>query len=212
MMKRITENSKHDYFFDKEASEAYLRNVKNKSMGRYIHFLKTLNKLNIRGRYMDVGCGPGMLTQKVALQHPNSEIIAVDISGQMIELAKSELPENLRPRISFIKGDACDLATLNKLGKFELIFSTFTLHHWENAESALENLYSMLNEGGILYIEDLKRVFWLYYMKSKSGFYSSVRASYKPAELKTLLDKIGIKNYKIQTVFPFFMLSVTIRK
>jgi len=70
----------------------------------------------------------------------------------------------------------------------------------------------MLNTDGILYIHDLKRVFWLYFIKTESGFFNSIRAAYRPAEIKTMLNKTGIKNYKIKTIFPFFMQSVLIRK
>ena len=69
----------------------------------------------------------------------------------------------------------------------------------------------MLNTGGLLYIHDLKRVFWLYYIKSESGFFNLIRAAYRPIEIRNMLNKTGIKNYRIKTIFPFFMQSVLIR-
>jgi len=118
----------------------------------------------------------------------------------------------LKKRIKYEIGNACDINSLKDLGKFNLIYSTFTLHHWDNAELAIKNLYSMLNDNGLLYIHDLRRVIWLYYIKSDSGFFKSIRAAYKPSEIKILLNKTGIKNYKIKTIFPFFMQSILIKK
>jgi len=210
-MKRIIE-SHQDYFFDAENAIKYLDDAKSASKARFSNFLTSLKKLDIKGRYLEIGSGPGVLTQIVATQHPNAEIIANDISPEMIELAQQDLAEDLKTRIQYKIGDACDINSIKDLGRFDLIYSTFTLHHWDNAELAIKNLYSMLNTDGILYIHDLKRVFWLYYIKTESGFFNSIRAAYKPAEIKTMLNKTGIKNYKIKTIFPFFMQSVLIRK
>lgn len=210
-MKRIVE-SHQDYFFDIENANNYLNDAKNASKARFSSFLSSLKKLDIKGRYLEIGSGPGILTQVVAIQHPAAEIIANDISPEMIELAQQDLADNLKTRIKYKIGDACDIISIKDLGKFDLIYSTFTLHHWDNAELAIKNLYAMLNNDGLLYIHDLKRVFWLYYIKSESGFFNSIRAAYRPGEIKIMLDRIGIGNYKIKTIFPFFMQSILIRK
>lgn len=210
-MKRIVE-SHQDYFFDIENANKYLNDVKNASKARFSSFLSSLKKLDIKGRYLEIGSGPGILTQIIATQHTNAEIIANDISPEMIKLAQQDLAEDLKTRIKYKIGDACDINSIKDLGKFDLIYSTFTLHHWDNAELAIKNLYSMLNDNGLLYILDLKRVIWLYYIRSKSGFYNSIRAAYRPGEIKTMLNKAGIKNHKIKAIFPFFMQSILIRK
>ena len=196
-MKRISE-SHHDYFLDIENANKYLNDAKNASKARFSDFLSSLKKLNIKGKYLEIGSGPGILTQIIGTQHPDAEIIACDISPEMIKLAKQDLAENLKTKIKYNIGDACDINSIKDLGKFDLIYSTFTLHHWNNAELAIKNLYSMLNDNGLLYVLDLKRVSWLYYIKSKSGFFNSIRAAYR--------------QYEIKTVFPFFMQSILIKK
>ena len=210
-MKRIIE-SHQDYFFDIENANKYLNNAKKASKARFRNFLSSLKILDIKGRYLEIGSGPGILTQVVATQHPNAEITANDISPEMIKLAQKDLAEDLKVRVKYKIGDACDINSLKDLGKFDLIYSTFTLHHWDDAGLAIKNLCSMLNNNGLLYIHDLKRVIWLYYIKSKSGFFKSIRAAYRPGEIKTMLNEIGIKKYKIKTIFPFFMQSLLIRK
>ena len=210
-MKRIVE-SHQDYFHDIENANNYLNDAKNDSKAKFNNFLSSIKKMDIKGKYLEIGSGPGIITQVVAIQHPHAKIIANDISPEMINLAQLDLDENLKTRIKYKIGDACDINSLKDLGKFDLIYSTFTLHHWDNAELAIKNLYSMLNDNGLLYIHDLKRVIWLYYIKSQSGFFNSIRAAYRPDEIKTMLNRIGIKNFKIRTIFPFFMQSILIRK
>lgn len=210
-MKRIVE-SHQEYFFNAENAEKYLEDSKNASKSRFNSFLSTLNKLNIQGKYLEIGSGPGTLTQIVAKQHPNVKITAMDISKDMIELAQQDLNDSLKARINYIIGDACNINSIKDLGEFDLIYSTFTMHHWDNAEMAIKNLYSILKDNGVLYIFDLKRVFWLYYFKSQSGFFKSIRASYQPEEIKVMLNNIGITKYKRKTIFPFFMQSLLIKK
>ncbi|MCD4828185.1 MAG: class I SAM-dependent methyltransferase [Candidatus Cloacimonetes bacterium] len=210
-MKRIAE-SHQGSFFDAEASGEYLNDAKKASKTKYRHFMATLKKLDVKGKYLEIGSGVGILTQDIAIQHPNAEIMAYDILSEMTELSRQDLSEDLRKRISYETGDACDENSIKDLGGFNLIYSAFTLHHWDNAELAIKNLYSLLNDEGILYIYDLKRVMWLYYIKSESGFFNSIRAAYRLSEIKKILSKIGIKNYRIRTILPFFIQSVLIRK
>jgi len=210
-MERIAEDHQ-DYFFDINNANKYLNDAKNASKARFSNFLSSLKTLDIKGRYLEIGSGPGILTQIIAAQHPDAEIIAYDISPEMIKLAQQDLSEMLKTKITYKIGDACDINSIKDSGKFDLIYSTFTLHHWDNAELAIKNLYALLNDDGLLYIYDLKRVSWLYCIKSKNGFFNSIRAAYRPSEIKTMLHKTGITNYKIKTIFPFFMQSVVITK
>ena len=210
-MQRVVE-SHQDYFYDIENANEYLNKAKNASKARFTNFLSSIKKLDIKGKYLEIGSGPGVNTQVVATQHPNAKIIAIDISPEMIKLAQLDLSETLKTRIEYIVGDACYINSIKDSGKFDLIYSTFTLHHWDNAELAIKNLYSMLNDNGSIYIHDLKRVIWLYYIKSQSGFFKSIRAAYRPDEMKAMLNRIGINNFKIRTVFPFFMQSILITK
>jgi 2-polyprenyl-3-methyl-5-hydroxy-6-metoxy-1,4-benzoquinol methylase len=210
-MKRITEEQE-EFFLDPEKANEYLKEVRRSPKARYMNFLATLKKIDLKGKYLDVGCGPGILTKQIARQHPQVEITGIDNSDEMIALARQDLDKNLRERIHYKHGDACQLDSLEGIGKFDLIYSTYTMHHWADAKEAIGNLLSLLNDNGVLYIHDLKRVWWLYYFKSQSGFMRSVRASYRPAELKVIFKELGIDNFDIRTIFPFFMISVIVRK
>lgn len=210
-MKRIAENHQN-FFLDKENANKYLEETKNSSKARYNHLLSSLKRLNIEGEYLEVGCGPGILTKIIARQHPEVKITANDISPEMIRLAEQDLDEELKNRVNYTVSDACKIESLKDLGQYNLIYSAFTMHHWDNVKIAIQNLFSMLKDDGLLYIHDLKRVSWLYYMKSQNGFFTSVRASYRPFEIKRMLHEIGIKNFEIKPVFPYFMQAIIIRK
>ena len=58
---------------------------------------------------------------------------------------------------------------------------------------------------GVLFIHDLRRVWWLYYLLHNSGFIDSIRAAYMPDEIETIFRKPGINRYEIKRPFPYFM-------
>ena len=68
-----------------------------------------------------------------------------------------------------------------------------------------------LADEGVLYIYDLRRVWWLYWVPASSGFLNSIRAAYMSRELREMLRDLRIERYEIRNVFPF-MQSVVIRK
>ena len=61
----------------------------------YFYDIENANK------YLEIGCGPGILTQIIAKQHPDVEIIANDISPEMNKLARQDLAEDLKSRIKY---------------------------------------------------------------------------------------------------------------
>ena len=82
----------------------------------------------------------------------------------------------------------------------------------ELQKKALENLMQHIKKDGVLIIYDLKRVWWLYCIKKQSGFFKSIRASYKPNEIRKMLESIGVKKYEISNIFPYFLQNVIIWK
>lgn len=67
---------------------------------------------------LDIGCGPGNSTHRLAEQFPNADILGVDYSEDMLKKAQATYPE-LKFEQSRMPDD------LDKLnGKFDLIFQT----------------------------------------------------------------------------------------
>lgn len=54
-------------------------------------------------RVLDAGCGTGAMTQILAER--GAEVVAIDISPQLIDIAKKRMPKALLPRITFTSGD-----------------------------------------------------------------------------------------------------------
>jgi len=182
------------------------------SMMRYRAFIKRLKKLKVKGKYMEIGSGPGVLAVTLARENPDIEITAMEISGSVTRAARKYAEKNnLQSKIHFIEGDAGSEKTIGSLGKFDLIYSTYSLHHWKDPVKVIRNCFNVLTEDGILFIHDLRRAWWLYYMPFNDGFFKSIRAAYNKYELISILRSAGVKQYQIQYDFPF-MLSIICKK
>ncbi|MBN1574331.1 MAG: class I SAM-dependent methyltransferase [Deltaproteobacteria bacterium] len=180
---------------------------------QYSSLIKGIKALNISGRYLEVGAGPGTLAAMIAQEMPNVQITAFDLSPEMAKFANEYISESgLDGRVRSLACNAVDKKEIEKLGTFDLVYSSFSLHHWRDPEKVIENLMGAVKGNGVLYLYDLKRVWWLYLVPSNGGFISSIRASYLPEEMGDLLDRLGMKKYETITHFPYFMQSIIVRK
>lgn len=211
MFRRRIEMHQEEVFEGLEAARRYADSAQ-KSTRRYMAFLERLESLGIKGRYLDIGAGPGILTSIIALKYPQVEIIALEPSPAMVSVGEDYLKsKGLQGRINFVIGDAADKELIQSLGKFDLIFSTYSLHHWGNPRQIIDNLRTALTDDGFLFLHDLRRVWWLYWIPVKSGFFQSIRGAYEWSEIEELLQGIDPACYKIKQEFPF-MVSVFIRQ
>jgi 2-polyprenyl-3-methyl-5-hydroxy-6-metoxy-1,4-benzoquinol methylase len=179
----------------------------------YRGVLRDIKANHISGNYLEAGAGPGLLAVMVAQQNPGINITAIDLSPDMAKVAGEYISKNmLENRIRYLIGDVSDEKMLQELGKFNFVYSTFSLHHWKEPEKSLRNLWNAVEDNGILYIHDFKRIGWLCALPFKGGEIASMMASYSPDEIRDILRKIGINDYKIKTAFPFLFQTVIARK
>jgi len=207
MLKRI--EHKEEAITGAEDSQHYGETHGKHGELQYRALLKDIKALNLSGHYLEVGAGPGTLATIIAEHNPSVSITAVELSPDMVSVAKEHIKEKkLQDRIQCVIGDVNDAAVMEGLGKFDLVYSAFSLHHWKDPENSIRNLWNAVGPNGVLYLYDLKRVWWLYFLPLNSGFIESIRASYMPNEIGGFFQKLGINNHKITTLFPFFMQSV----
>ncbi|WKY44377.1 methyltransferase domain-containing protein [Eubacteriaceae bacterium ES2] len=97
-------------------------------------------------RIIDIGCGTGLSTAPLQKNWPDSEIIGVDLSNEMLEKARLQLET-----VTWLKRDCSQ--PLDDLGTFDLVFSNAFLQWLKNQEAFLENAHPLLNENGILAVQ-----------------------------------------------------------
>jgi trans-aconitate 2-methyltransferase len=116
---------------------------------RYAPFYDLLNlctpKPGIKG--IDLGCGTGELTRKLADHLPGSEITGIDSSVEMLEKAAAFKSKGLEFICRPIQEQ------LNEGMKFDLIFSNAALQWLDNHHALITKIIGLLNRGGQLAIQ-----------------------------------------------------------
>jgi trans-aconitate 2-methyltransferase len=95
-------------------------------------------------RVVDLGCGTGELTRRLADSLPESNVLGLDTSPQMLE----RTGEFTRPGLQFEQDNLTDLD-----GEWDLIFSNAALQWSENHEQLIPYLFNRLAPGGQIAVQ-----------------------------------------------------------
>lgn len=76
-------------------------------------------------RVLDAGCGTGAMSEILAAR--GAEVVAIDISPQLIEIAEKRMPDALKPRITFASGDML----ASELGDFDHVMAMDSMIYYE---------------------------------------------------------------------------------
>jgi SAM-dependent methyltransferase len=181
----------------------------------YRPLLKAVRRLGLSGRYLEIGAGPGFLAAIMAANRPEANITTIDISPDMVRLADDFMKEKgIQDRVRSLVGDVGDRAFLKSLGKFDLVYSTFSVHHWKDPELSVANIRGAVRDGGVVYLYDLNSVWWLRWLRLLPFVGRVARqfeAAYSSSEMRTLLEKAGFRSFEMRKHYAGLMQSVVIR-
>ncbi|MEK7673523.1 MAG: class I SAM-dependent methyltransferase [Patescibacteria group bacterium] len=97
---------------------------------------------------LDIGSGTGRLIE--ALKNSAKKIVALDLSKGMLDLAKKKFPE-----IETVVGDVEELPF--KDNSFGLVTAGFMIVHLRVFEQAFDEIYRVLEEGGIFILTNINQ-------------------------------------------------------
>lgn len=95
---------------------------------------------------LEIGCGTGLLTKKIAAAFPAAAILATDISPAMLAYAKKQLSNY--DNIQFQVQDGEKISDSNK---YDLIISNAVFQWFTNYETAFTAIYNSLKSNGQLF-------------------------------------------------------------
>jgi len=106
---------------------------------------RLIAELSLRGdeRILDLGCGDGKLTARLAELVPEGSVLGIDASVGMIEVAQKYQKENL----SFL---LLDINSLDFEDEFDLVFSNATVHWVKDHNVLLRKVRRSLRKNGIV--------------------------------------------------------------
>ena len=105
---------------------------------------------------LDIGVGTGYFTARFLEAFPRASVHALDGAEAMIELAKERLGRR-QQNVMFSVGDFRDLGRILAGQRFDVVFSSYALHHLARDEkrSVVRDAVSLLRPGGWLLNADL---------------------------------------------------------
>lgn len=100
---------------------------------------------------LELGCGPGNITQYLLKKRPRLRILGTDLAPRMIELARA-----INPGAEFKILDSRETRTLNR--RFDALVCGFILPYLSREETfhLFADAAAILNPGGILYISTME--------------------------------------------------------
>ena len=168
------------------------------------HYLLRNNiSLSKKDLIVDLGCGPGNISEKLATKWPNTEVVGIDGSKEMILRAEynkeiSNNQKNLK-NLRYICSDIKDIKSTNFLlnKKISLLVSNSLIHHITHLEDFFKTIRSLSSNITVNFHKDLKRPLdeksfleikaqcsTKYNEILTNDYYASLRASYTFKELR----------------------------
>lgn len=100
-------------------------------------------------RVLDLACGPGDLTFRLAARYSRAEILGIDLNPAMLSRAAAALDAagaELQRRVSFLEGDMNQLPFEDS--RFDLVTGGYALRNSPDLKRTLVEIFRMLKPGG----------------------------------------------------------------
>ena len=106
---------------------------------------KLVSELQLEGgeHILDLGCGDGTVTAMVAELLPDGEVVGIDVSKGMIDVARPKERSNLHFELM-------DIDEMTFRDEFDVIYSNATLHWVKDHDRLLGNTFRALRKGGFV--------------------------------------------------------------
>lgn len=110
---------------------------------------------------LDAGCGPGEIVVRVARLAPALRLTGLDIDASMVARAEHKAARALRASKgfhgaavpTFVVADAASMPFADE--SFDLVVSSFSVHHWPDPHAGLAEVVRVLKIGGRATIWDI---------------------------------------------------------
>lgn len=154
MKKTISRESREKIHFNKLApkydesygyNNAFTQYKINKKINEFVEFV-TFNNPKENLVIVEIGCGTGEYTQKIATKFPKARLIGLDISKKIIEVAERKC-KGLK-NVSFVVKSAYDTGLENNSA--DVICGFYALHHLD-LPIARREITRILKPGGLAF-------------------------------------------------------------
>jgi len=158
-------NPQTPYDFWEEQAEKYGHSDKATNPDQHYRKLEIASILRVMAQMpheavLDVGCGNGFTTKKMAKEFPDSEFTGIDFSPKMIQRVQDA--EDYPSNVEFYEGDVLSLSRNKYLvpRHYDVVVSTrclINLANWQEQKIAILEMRKMLKQDGrLILVENFK--------------------------------------------------------
>ena len=104
-------------------------------------------------RILEVGCGPGFITEQLAERLPCSRITGLDMDETLLKHAEGLLDEKARNNVNFVQASVYDTGLPDS--SYDFVVARMLFLHLHQPEEAVLELSRVLKPGGKLVIIDI---------------------------------------------------------
>lgn len=162
-MKRVPDRSLREVAqeWDAAVGRRHRQIVEGQDLSFWYVLLEAIERLGTRCRWdsvLDVGCGSGVLTKRLA--ESSRKVVGLDVSGVSIDIAQRHCG-NLQ-NLQFVHTPVENFARSHQ-DEFDVVIANMMLMTTPNLASTLEAIASVLRTGGHLVFTITHPCFWPYY-------------------------------------------------
>ena len=104
-------------------------------------------------RLLDVGCGPGSITRGFAERLAPGEVVGVDPSADVLDVARQDSADRGLVNLRYEQGSVYELPFAD--ASFDVVFSHQVLQHLSDREAALREMLRVLRPEGLIAARDV---------------------------------------------------------
>jgi ubiquinone/menaquinone biosynthesis C-methylase UbiE len=181
--------------FNTKAYDQMMRQSRDKNELQIQHLFQ---KNIIQGLALEIGPGPGYIGLEWLKRTQDTQLIGLDISSDMIQVAMRNTEEyGFSERAEYRQGTGSKLPFEDNT--FDVVFSYDSLHEWTEPENTFNEIHRVLKNAGKYLIYDLRRdmpllIKWFLLFNTryapkelKSGLTASIRSAYLESEIMAML-------------------------
>lgn len=102
---------------------------------------------------LDLACGPGAVTRRIASKVPGAEVVGVDLNHLLLDRAERDRRRDGVDRVRFVEADCHHLPFADDT--FDFVYARFLFQHLSDPVSALGEARRVLRPGGRMLIVDV---------------------------------------------------------
>ena len=159
------------------------------------HLQWVVDRLDLQPHFevLDVAAGTGLLSR--AISPRVKQVVAVDITPEMLAQGLSEARRQSITNISYEQGAAEDLPY--PTGSFDMVVTRFSVHHFQSPEVVVREMCRVCRSGGTLVVIDIvssgDEELAARYNEVERLRDSSHTQALSPGSLKTLVENAGLE-------------------